>query len=93
MNDAATTQTRVIDENELNRRIALAFEEATYAILDPNGVDKAREIIVYGKVKPDPWEEWVHELSDALGFLPGKRTALNLEAALLKLRPLVEKEN
>jgi hypothetical protein len=47
-------QTRTINEDELDRRIALAFEEATFSILDPNGVAKARDIIVYGKVKPAP---------------------------------------
>ena len=83
-------QTRIIDEYELDRRIALAFEEATYAILDPNGVDKARDIIVYGKVKeaPDPWEEWAEELTWAI--FNGHDT--KMKAGLLKLRDLVEKK-
>ena len=77
-------QTRVIDEDELNRRL-LEIIEADY------NLDEAKDILLHGKVKevPDPWEEWAentaHDIYDA--------TESDIKAALLKLKKLVGKEN
>ena len=81
------SETRVIDEDELDRRL-LEIIQVDYDL------EKSKQILLHGKVKevPDPWEELMHELSDALGFLPGQQSTVRLEAALLKLRVLVERK-
>jgi hypothetical protein len=80
-------KSRIIDEDELNRRL-IKIIEVNYTL------EQSKQILLHGKVKtdPDPWEELVHELSDALGFLPGQQSTVRLEAALLKLRVLVERK-
>lgn len=84
MDEPFPASSRIISDDEFNRRL-VEIIEADY------NLDQAKEILLHGKVKEaDPWEELVHELSDALGFLPGQQTTLRLEAALNKLKGLVE---
>jgi hypothetical protein len=84
MDDPFPASSRVIDEDELNRRIGL-IRNFSYNIYD------AKQILLHGKVKPDPdpWEEWAEESSWAFFDGDGKQ----IKAALLKLKTLVEKKD
>ena len=77
-------EARVIDEEELKRRIKRFYDEDI-------PLNDCIQILLYGKVKPDPdpWEEWAEESSWAFFDGDGKQ----IKAALLKLKTLVEKKD
>ena len=84
MDEDGSRLARIIDEDELKRRIERFHDEIV-------PLDECIQILLHGKVKPDPdpWEEWAEESSWAFFDGDGKQ----IKAALLKLKTLVEKNN
>ena len=77
-------QTRMIDEDELKRRIEQFHDEIV-------PLNECIQILLHGEVKPapDPWEEWAEELTWAIF----NGHDVQIKAGLLKLKTLVEKKD
>lgn len=86
-------QTRVIDEDELDRRLSIIMTGNPHHGSMQYDHEQAKQILLHGNVKeaPDPWEEWAEGAADAIVGSEPRADWTHVKNALLNLKALVEK--